>query len=46
MTKSNETKTISLSLNFNNENQYYFTVTLRGGPGYLNGISASLEAKI
>ena len=26
--KSNETKTISLSLNFNNENQYYFTVKL------------------
>ena len=26
--KSKETKTISLSLNFNNENQYYFTVKL------------------
>jgi len=26
--KSNETKTISLSLNFNNENQYYFTVEI------------------
>ena len=26
--KSNETKTISLSLNFNNENQYHFSVEI------------------
>ena len=46
--KSNETKTISLSLNFYNENQYHFSVEIppsvdARGARYLTGVNSDGE---